>query len=161
MKSHFAHLTICHFFVQNPVDKTGHKPHSRDADPFLFFQNWPFIYLTGLILTARETSNISVTFSHELDSTSALSHMCFSLSRTSGKFKFNNANGNPWGTQWSPTRDLSPCLLLGGGNVFHTATHSELLASSLALAYTLTLYIKHRSSPGSSSHCCLVHPISI
>lgn len=52
---------------------------------------------------------------------------------------------------------LAPTIVL---HVFHTGTLSELLASSMALGYTLTLYLKHTSSPGSSSYCCLAHPIS-
>lgn len=94
----FAYI-VCHFFVQKSVYRTGHKPYRRDPDPFSFFQNWPFIYLTVFIVTAPETSNNSVTFSHELDPTPALSHMCLSVSRTSSKLKFNNAKGNPPGMQ--------------------------------------------------------------
>lgn len=45
-------------------------------------------------------------------------------------------------------------------NIFHTTTHSELLASSIALAYPLTLHLEHKSYPGSGRRCSLVHPIS-
>lgn len=121
-----------------------------------FFQNRPLTCLTVLILTAPETSNTS---SHlQLDSTPALSHTCLLGSRTSSKLKLNNANGNPPGTQWSlRLESLPPTVVL---NVFHTGTRSELLASSMALGYTLTLYLMRTSSPGSSSYCCLADPIS-
>lgn len=91
-------------------------------------------HLTVLLLTAPESSIISVIFSPELDSTEALLHLHLSASKTSSKLKVNLANTNPLDTV-KPSQRLQSFPPVTVLYVFHTWIHSELLASSMALAY--------------------------